>query len=213
MPAPQSQHTPPEPVEYAPGQTTAWNNSWRDIYGHFAGAIIAFARRQGLNEHSAEDVLQEVMTTLIRCQQGQAAGYDRTAGSFQAWLWGVIRNRVRSVRRKDGKEEARSPLPATVTSSRRAIPEIPQAPEDFARCEEEHWQKALLTGALEKVRARVSADNFTIYTALLREEQSPEELARQYRKETNNIYAIKHRCDKMLTEEARTLREHWEQLR
>lgn len=203
---------PLEPLDYAPGRTTAWNNSWRDIYEQFGAAIVAFARRQGLNEHSAEDVLQEVMTTLIRCQHGQATGYDRAGGNFQAWLWGVIRNRVRSVRRKDDKEEAASPLPEDGTTARPALPEVLQSPEDFGQREAEQWQKALLTGALEKVRARVNADNFAIYSALLWEEALPEDLARKHEKETNNIYAIKHRCDKMLIAEAQRLRQNWEQL-
>jgi RNA polymerase sigma factor (sigma-70 family) len=205
--------SPLEPLPYVPGSTTVWNSSWRRIYDHFAEAIVAFARRQGLNEHSAEDVLQEVMITLIRCQHGQAAGYDRSGGSFQAWLWGVIRNRVRSVRRKDAKEEPLSSTADEGADTRPGTPEIPQPAPDFEHREEEQWQKALLTGALEKVRGRVTPENFVIYMALMREETSPEELAAKHRKETNNIYAIKHRCDKMLLEEAQALRQAWEQLR
>src|SRR6185369_6606256 len=98
-----------------------------------AQAILAYAKRSGLNDHSAEDALQEVMTTLIRCQHGQEPTWDRRAGSFQAWLWGVIRNRVRSVRRKDGKEPAMSPLQSHETSaqSRGTLPEVVQPPPDF----------------------------------------------------------------------------------
>src|SRR5271165_6442292 len=91
----------PEPVMYAPGATTFWNNSWRHFYDQFGHAILAYARSRGLGEHSAEDVLQEVMTTVIRSQYGHEAGYNRNAGTLQSWLWGVIRNRVHSVRRKD----------------------------------------------------------------------------------------------------------------
>src|SRR5215510_13023091 len=95
---------PSVPGPYVPGATANWNNSWRQLYDQFGPAILAYARRAGLNAHSAEDALQEVMTTVIRCQHQLAGAYDPRRGSFQAWFWGVIRNRVRSVRRADQKQ-------------------------------------------------------------------------------------------------------------
>ena len=203
------------PLPYTPGATTVWNNSWRHIYDHFAQAIIAYARRQGLNDHSAEDVLQEVMTTLIRCQHGQSAGYDPNKGSFQGWLWTVIRNRVHSIRRKDRKEEVAAPFADTASGQRRvhSLPDVPQPPPDFAQMEEDEWQHALLAAAMRKMQERVTPKNFTIYTALLKKKAAPEELASTYGMKTNAIYALKHRCEEMLLVEARALREAWEQLR
>src|SRR5437764_1975961 len=138
-----------EPATYVPGRTTAWNNRWHDIYQHFAQAILAYAKRSGLNDHSAEDALQEVMTTLIRCQHGQEPAWNRQAGSFQAWLWGVIRNRVRSLRRKDVKEPAMSPLHSSDTSAQPSptLPDVSQPPPDFEGSDEERWQQALLAAA------------------------------------------------------------------
>jgi RNA polymerase sigma factor (sigma-70 family) len=204
-----------EPIPYTPGSTTLWNNSWRHIYDHFANAIVVYACRRGLNEHSAQDVLQEVMATLIRCQHGQEAGYDRKGGAFQAWLWGVIKNRVRSVRRKDDKEEPASPLRNTGAEEedRAALPETPQPPPDFEKMEEDEWQRALLAAALRKVQERVTPENFAIYTALLEEKASSEQLAQTYNKEPNAIYAVKHRCEKMVITEARTIRDAWAALR
>jgi RNA polymerase sigma factor (sigma-70 family) len=215
MPESNADNAALEPAVYAPGVTTFWNNSWRQIYDHFSHAIMAYARRRGLSDHSAEDVLQEVMTTLIRCQHGQEAGYKREAGSFQGWLWGVIRNRVHSVRRKDTKERPASPLPAQNDGGETSIPlpEVAQPPADIAQMEEEEWQRALLAAAMRKLRERVTPENFAIYTALLGESASPEELGRQYGKEANAVYAVKHRCEKMLLAEAQALREAWERLR
>jgi DNA-directed RNA polymerase specialized sigma24 family protein len=212
---PQSKPPPPEPVPYVPGRTTAWNTRWHDLFDHFGQAILAYAKRCGLNEQSAEDVLQEVMTTLIRCQHGQEPGWDASSGSFQAWLWGVIRNRVRSVRRHDTKELAAAPAGPPDSEFRAAgpvLPEIVQPPADFEGLDEQRWQQALLAAALRKIQARVTAENFAIYTALLEERADPEQLARTYGREPNALYAVKHRCEKMLAAEARQLRAAWEQL-
>jgi RNA polymerase sigma factor (sigma-70 family) len=202
------------PVAYAPGRTTAWNASWRQVYDQFGPAIIAYARRQGLNEHSAEDVLQEVMTTLIRCRCGQGAGYDPKIGPFQAWLWGVIRNRVRSVRRKDEKEDTVSPIPAADAEegTERALPDVLQTPQDFAARDDEEWQSALLAAAMWRLQQRVTSENFAIYTALLEETATPEELGLKYGKLPNAIYAVKHRCEKILLRGAREAHRNWMQL-
>ena len=79
-----SNELPSEPVPYLPGRTTAWNNRWRDIFQHFGQAILAYAKRSGLNDSSAEDALQEVMTALIRCQHGQAGTGFAVLHSFEA---------------------------------------------------------------------------------------------------------------------------------
>jgi tryptophanyl-tRNA synthetase len=71
----------------------------------------------------------------------------------------------------------------------------------------------VLASALRKVQARVSPENFTIYLALLEERATPEELSRTYGKATNAIYAVKHRCEKMVVAEAQQLQTNWEQLR
>jgi RNA polymerase sigma factor (sigma-70 family) len=191
-----------------------WNNSWRRIYEHFSHAILAYARQRGLNDHSAEDVLQEVMTTVIRSQHGQEAAYDRGSGSFQAWLWGVIRNRVRSLRRKDQREVVLSPIKTTDADgeTRLPLPELPQAAPDFAGREKDQWQRALLAAALRKVQERVTGENFAIYTALLEEKATVEELGRRHGKEPNAIYAVKHRCEKILVSEAHAIRQAWEGL-
>jgi RNA polymerase sigma factor (sigma-70 family) len=203
------------PLPYTPGRTGVWNNSWRQIYDQFADAILAYARRRGLNDHSAQDVLQEVMLTLIRCQQAPDSNYNPDAGTFQAWLWGIIRNRVRGVRRKDGRESVMSPLASgdRDDESGPMLPEIAQPPGDLAQTEEAQWQQALLAAALLKVQARVTPENFAIYTALLEKRVTVEALSLSHGKKPNAIYAVKHRCEEILLVEARGIKTAWEQLR
>jgi RNA polymerase sigma factor (sigma-70 family) len=203
------------PLPYTPGRTKIWNNSWRRIYEQFANAILAYARRRGLNDHSAQDVLQEVMLTLIRCQQAPESNYDPAAGTFQAWLWGIIRNRVRAIRRKDGRETVLSPLSPTDLDNEGtpALPEMPQSPRDLGQVEEEQWQQALLAAALLKVQARVTPENFAIYAALLEKRTTVEALSQAHDKKPNAIYAVKHRCEEILLTEARVIKTAWEQLR
>jgi tryptophanyl-tRNA synthetase len=63
------------------------------------------------------------------------------------------------------------------------------------------------------VQSRVTPENFTVYKALIEEQATPEELGQTYGKAANAIYAVKHRCEKMLIAEAQQLRAEWEQFR
>jgi hypothetical protein len=90
--------------------------------------------------------------------------------------------------------------------------DIPQPPGNFGEQEEMDWKRSLLTAAMCRMQQRVTAENFAIYSALLEERATLEELSRQFGKEPNAIYAVKHRCEKMLLAEARVIRQAWEQL-
>jgi RNA polymerase sigma factor (sigma-70 family) len=199
-----------EPVPYVPGQTTVWNKSWRDLYDKLGDVILMYARQGGLNDHSAQDVLQEVMVTVLRAQKGEVAGHNPAKGSFRMWLKGVVHNRIRSLRRKEQKEK---PLPPhndfDSAEDGPTLPEIPQLPTDFEEMDEEQWQRAILGTALQRVRERVQPGNFAVYMALLEEKASPAELAATYGKTVNNIYRIKNSCQTMLSTEAKAIREVW----
>ena len=196
-----------ELLPYVQGHTRTWNDSWQRLYAGWNDVIVAFCLRQGLNHQSAQNVFQESMITLLRSYQGQAAGYDARQGSFQAWLWGVVRNRVKSERRRHNKEILLAPAQETRDTERRGQgPEVSEPAVDFAGAETEQERQAVWVAALQRVRQRVKGENFEIYAALLEESSSPEALARKHGKTVNNVYAIKHRCDGLLTTEAQAIR-------
>jgi len=204
-----------KPATYITGRTTEWNGSWSRLYERFGGVILAYARKQGLNDHSAQDVLQEVMVVLIRCQHGQG-GYDPKKGTFQQWLWGIIRNRVRCVRRADWKQEPVDPqvgCEGEGVNGPRGLPDISPPPQDDEEMDDKGWERAILEAALERVRASAPAEKFAIFTALLEENSSPEDPAKRYGITRNNVDAIKHRYKSKVIEEAQAIRAEWEQLR
>jgi DNA-directed RNA polymerase specialized sigma24 family protein len=199
--------TPALPVLYAQGHTRTWNDSWQRLYAGWNDVIVAFCLRQGLNHQSAQNVFQESMITLLRSSQGQAAGYDSRQGSFKAWLWGVVRNRVKSERRRHNKEILVAGVHETRDGERCGLPpDLSEPAVDVAGAETEQERQAVWVAALQRVRQRVKRENFEIYTALLEQSSPPEALARKHGKTVNNIYAIKHRCEELLITEARAIR-------
>jgi len=214
-----------EPVAYEAGKTTLWNQSWRDVYDKFGDAIRARARREGLNEHSQDDVVQEVMSSLIQVQLGQQPGHDPGKTTFQKWFWGVIHNRIRSVRRKDRKLVLPEPVGVSPTAEQNQpkSPEIEVPPPNFAQMEEDKWRQALLAAAMRRVQKRVSAKNFDIFTRLINKTATPDQLAKEncppgcdaagLIKARNAVDQANDRCKRMVQEEARGLQQAWKDIR
>lgn len=147
------------------------------------------------------------MVCLLRSYHGQTAGYDSRQGSFESWLWGVVRNRVKAERRRHNKEVLVAPVQEAPDGERvEPLAQTMTHPlKDFGMAEAEQERHAVWVVALQRLRQRVKPETFEVYAALLEESSAPEALAHKHGKTANNIYAIKHRCDDLLITEARSI--------
>lgn len=57
------------------------------LYRHYRKPVLVYLCRNGLDEGSAEDVLQAVFLKLVR-----RSGRWRGEGSASAWFWAIVRN-------------------------------------------------------------------------------------------------------------------------
>lgn len=59
------------------------------VYDYFAGRVKSFLIGKGMNEHSAEELMQEIMLIIWR----RAESYDRTKAAASTWIFTIARNR------------------------------------------------------------------------------------------------------------------------
>lgn len=74
-------------------------DSFHDFYLRHAGAVIAYAHRLCGDRSLAEDVAQEVFTTVWR----KAATYLPDRGAVAAWLYTLTRNKLVDLWRRSGR--------------------------------------------------------------------------------------------------------------
>jgi RNA polymerase sigma-70 factor (ECF subfamily) len=67
-------------------------DAWREFVELYAPVVYAFARRRGLQDADAADLMQEV----LRAVSGAAGrlDYDPARGTFRSWLYTVTRNKL-----------------------------------------------------------------------------------------------------------------------
>ena len=80
--------------------------AWEEFFGRYWSLIFAFARHRGCSQHTAEEVVQDVMLKVFR--QKDLFRYDPARGRFRDWLAALVHNRVADCRRRPS-ERVRAP--------------------------------------------------------------------------------------------------------
>jgi len=64
-------------------------DAFADLYGYYAGRVKSFLMGKGMNEDTAEELMQEIMLTVWR----RAESYDPKKAAASTWLFTIARNR------------------------------------------------------------------------------------------------------------------------
>ena len=130
--------------------------AWRDFFDRYWRTIYAFSKRCGGSDHTAEDVVQDVMLTLY--ERREVFRYDPALGRFRNWLFAVVRQKIALRRREQGREKR--PIGGDDTDAG-ATPAASVEMPDVA-CEAA-FEKALLLALLEAVRREVSPQTYQAF--------------------------------------------------
>lgn len=71
--------------------------AWEEFFGRYWSLVYGFARHRGCSEHTAEEIVQDVMLKVF--EQKDLFQYDPARGRFRDWLGTLVRNRVAQHRR------------------------------------------------------------------------------------------------------------------
>ncbi|MFO0826602.1 MAG: sigma-70 family RNA polymerase sigma factor [Phycisphaerales bacterium] len=74
--------------------------AWREFCDRYGGLIAGVARRAGCDPNDAEDVLQDVLTSLVSAMPGFR--YDPAKGRFRGYLKAVTMRAISRRRRQNG---------------------------------------------------------------------------------------------------------------
>ena len=123
--------------------------AWNKLVEFFRAPLAAFARRMGLVDNDADDLVQE---TLIAFASAYSEGkYDPEKGRLSDWLFGISYRQIQNARRKRARRDA--PL-ARRSEDSFPFDELPDR-EEATRTWNEEWAKSLLANCLRRVRIEV----------------------------------------------------------
>lgn len=175
--------------------------SWQEFFDIYWPLIYQFARKGGLTDAEAQDVVQETMMAVSK--QMPRFAYNPALGSFKGWLLTQTRWRMVDQFRKRGPVHPRKAEATDRTDSVERIPDdrIPDPDEIW----ETEWQKNILAAALGRVKQQLDPRKFQIFDFYVTREWPPEKVAQTFNVAVNQVYLVKNRVTEMLRREVERL--------
>jgi RNA polymerase sigma-70 factor (ECF subfamily) len=159
--------------------------AWSEFMAIYAPFVRRLARRRGLQEADADDLVQDVFRAIALAIERQA--YDATRGSFRGWLFRIARNLVVNFlihqdRHPRGTGDSR------VNDMLQAVP----GPAESAIFEAE-YQRQVLYWAAEEIRPEFSALTWKAFWHAGVEGRPAAEVARLLGSTVGTVYHCKSR--------------------
>ena len=157
---------------------------WREFDAIYRPMLLAFLRKQRLNESDASDVVQDIFVKLL----DKIHSYKREKYRFRSWLFAVAHNAlIDMARRRASRKKAVDGWVAHVLGS---------TPSDSLKMAEE-WvrlhRSKILAHALETVRGRTSPRVWACFEQRLLRDRPGAVIAKELGYEPPTVYANAHR--------------------
>ena len=176
--------------------------SWQDFFNVYWKLIYGVARKAGLSDSEAQDVVQETLVSVAKHMP--TFQYDPSIGSFKAWLLNMTRWRIIGQFRKRSPEAIhRAADSQSGTATVDDVPDL-QSPDLDAVWEAE-WASNLLSAAMENLRRRADPQKFQIFDFYVNKEWPPEKVAERFGVSVDLVYQTKHRLTETLRAEVSRL--------
>jgi RNA polymerase sigma-70 factor (ECF subfamily) len=155
--------------------------AWDDFFARYWPAVYGYARHRGCSEHTAEEIVQDVM--LLIFEQRDIYQYDPTRGRFRDWLGTVVRNKIAEHRRRPANRIHGQ----GGDSNGDRLQQIPDAhePDDAW---ESTFENNLLLAILDIVRREINARTYLAFELLAIQEMSGSDAARITGLSRNAVY-------------------------
>jgi RNA polymerase sigma factor (sigma-70 family) len=180
------------------------NESWRDFFNTYWRLIYGFAIQRGLSHEEAQEVVQETVVAVAR-SIGKF-NYDPQVCAFKTWLLSVTRSKIANQftrRARPGTVASAPPDDSSGTGLLEHIPDEQGAQRDKAWDEE--WQKNLMDAAVQRVKRRVSIEQYQMFDLFVLKQWTARDVARTLGVTTAHVYVEKHRLSKLIRKEYEAL--------
>lgn len=180
------------------------SRSWDEFYRTYWRLIYSVAIKAGLREDEAWDVVQETILTIAK--QSLKNSYDPSRGSFKMWLWNITRWRINDRFRQRKKDTASLHHDADETAVE-PLDLIPDSGNDsFTSIWDREWQANVMKAAVERVKMKVSPQQFQIFDYNVLRGMNAGEVRRKLGVSIAQVYLAKHRVGAILRKEIAFIR-------
>jgi len=176
--------------------------SWRIFFQTYWRLIYNVAKKSGLSDDQAQDVVQETVIAVAR--KMPEFRYNPAKGSFKHWLLLICRRRIHDHLRRvySSRELAQVPEElARVTENMPATTLPPDAQLDGNW--EQEWRENIFQMALARVRQQANPKHYQVFDCCVLQNMRAPEVARMLGLSAAQVYLAKHRISLAVKHAAR----------
>jgi RNA polymerase sigma-70 factor (ECF subfamily) len=176
--------------------------SWIEFLGIYQPIVFRMARRRGLQDADAQDVMQQVFLSISRSIESWVA--DETMPPFRAWLTTIARNAIT-------KALSRRPRDAATGTS--SVLELLQRKTDSEPTPDEilaEARKEVVRWAAEKIRPEFSDETWKVFWQTAIEGIPIADVAKSSGRSPGAIYVARFRVIARLKETILEVSRHWD---
>lgn len=167
--------------------------SWRTFFNLYWRLLYNVARRSGLNDSCAQEIVQDTVISVAR--QMPEFRYDPAQGTFRQWLLRITRRRIIDHLRRIYRQPPRAELApdALDEEGEHAAAITDQSSGAIEAAWNEEWEKATFDAALAEVRASSSPRHFQVFDYCVLKEWPASKVAATLGLNAAQVYLAKHR--------------------
>ncbi len=171
--------------------------AWREFVSIYEPFVFRFARRGGLQDADARELVQNVMLSVAR-----AVGRwkpDSSRGRFRTWLFRIARNQLLDILAKRSRDEVTN----RVTSNSELFDLVCSSSSDGQVELHSAQRRELFRWASDRVKNCVKPQTWRAFWMTAVEDQDPESVAIQLNMTTGAIYIARSRVISRLRDEVK----------
>jgi RNA polymerase sigma-70 factor (ECF subfamily) len=176
--------------------------AWRQFVQLYAPVVYGFARKRGLQDADAADVMQDVLRSVARA--AARLEYDPSRGSFRGWLYTVARNKIINFLEASRHNPGRGTGGDDAHTRLESMADTEWA---FAESWDEEYEQNLAALAMQRVRNEVQPATWQAFWQTAVEGKHAREAGSSLGLSAGAVYVARSRVLARLKEEVARLKE------
>ena len=176
------------------------HQAWLEFVRLYSPVIYGFARKRGLQDSDAADLMQEVLRSVSRNME--KLEYDPRRGTFRGWLYTITRNKIFNFLSSQ-KNRPKASGDSGVQERLDSIPDPDDAAND-AEWELE-YQRRISAEAMDRVKPEFQANTWKAFWGTAVDGRSAQEVGDELKMSPGAVYVAKSRVLARLRDEVQRI--------
>lgn len=178
--------------------------SWQTFFDLYWRLLYNVARRAGLTDVDAQDVVQDTVMAVAR--EIPQFRYDPERGSFKQWLLRILRRRVSDHFRRHYRQPALAGVsPEMLEGTGDADAIVMRDGMSLSDAWDQEWERSVLDAAIAQVRAQANPKHFQVFDYCVLKEWPAAKVASTLGMNAAQVYLARHRVSQAVKRAARRI--------